>query len=36
MANEGDVREVVFRFIPSRDEIFGKLVGWGGKRWQKV
>ncbi|KAG8704148.1 hypothetical protein FRC08_002394 [Ceratobasidium sp. 394] len=28
--------EVVFRFIPNRDEIFGKLVGWGGKRWRKV
>jgi len=34
--NDGDEREVVFRFIPSRDEIFGKLVGWGGKRWRKV
>ncbi|KAG8727176.1 hypothetical protein FRC12_022733 [Ceratobasidium sp. 428] len=28
--------EIVFRFIPNRDEIFGKLVGWGGKRWRKV
>ncbi|KAF8602328.1 hypothetical protein BDV93DRAFT_545347 [Ceratobasidium sp. AG-I] len=36
LADEGDEREVVFRFIPSRDEIFGKLVGWGGKRWLKV
>ncbi|KAG9121620.1 hypothetical protein FRC07_002357 [Ceratobasidium sp. 392] len=25
-------REVVFRFVSNRDEIFGKLVGWGGKR----
>ncbi|KAL5640312.1 hypothetical protein ACGC1H_007549 [Rhizoctonia solani] len=36
LTGEGLEREDVFRFIPSRDEIFGKLVGWGGKRWQKV
>ncbi|KAG8745020.1 hypothetical protein FRC10_008994 [Ceratobasidium sp. 414] len=34
--DEGVEHEVVFRFIPNRDEIFGKLVGWGGKRWRKV
>ncbi|KAH7338923.1 hypothetical protein B0J17DRAFT_659126 [Rhizoctonia solani] len=34
---EGGIeREDVFRFVPNRDEIFGKLVGWGGKRWKKV
>lgn len=33
---EKEEHEVVFRFIPNRDEIFGKLVGWGGKRWRKV
>ncbi|CUA67494.1 short-chain dehydrogenase/reductase SDR [Rhizoctonia solani] len=36
LTGEGIEHEDVFRFIPSRDEIFGKLVGWGGKRWQKV
>ncbi|KAG9103737.1 hypothetical protein FRC06_008469 [Ceratobasidium sp. 370] len=34
--DEGVEHEVAFRFIPNRDEIFGKLVGWGGKRWRKV
>ncbi|KAG8704509.1 hypothetical protein FRC09_003492, partial [Ceratobasidium sp. 395] len=29
-------RELVFRLVSNRDEIFGKLVGWGGKRWRKV
>ncbi|KDN49084.1 hypothetical protein RSAG8_02437, partial [Rhizoctonia solani AG-8 WAC10335] len=36
LTEEGIEREDVFRFVPNRDEIFGKLVGWGGKRWQKV
>ncbi|CEL56120.1 hypothetical protein RSOLAG1IB_07573 [Rhizoctonia solani AG-1 IB] len=34
--SEGIEHEDVFRFVPNRDEIFGKLVGWGGKRWKKV
>ncbi|KAG8705650.1 hypothetical protein FRC09_002833 [Ceratobasidium sp. 395] len=25
-------RELVFRLVSNRDEMFGKLVGWGGKR----
>ncbi|QRV94788.1 short chain dehydrogenase [Ceratobasidium sp. AG-Ba] len=33
---EGDEHEVVFRLISNRDEMFGKLVGWGGKRWRKI
>ncbi|CAE6514626.1 unnamed protein product, partial [Rhizoctonia solani] len=36
LTEEGIEHENVFRFIPNRDEIFGKLVGWGGKRWKKV
>ncbi|QRV94795.1 hypothetical protein RhiJN_22813 [Ceratobasidium sp. AG-Ba] len=34
--DQKEQHEVVLRFIPNRDEIFGKLVGWGGKRWRKV
>ncbi|KAF8684494.1 hypothetical protein RHS04_01292 [Rhizoctonia solani] len=36
LTEEGLEHEDVFRFVPNRDEIFGKLVGWGGKRWKKV
>ncbi|CAE6406596.1 unnamed protein product [Rhizoctonia solani] len=36
LTEEGIEQEDVFRFVPNRDEIFGKLVGWGGKRWKKV
>ncbi|KAG8763954.1 hypothetical protein FRC11_008281 [Ceratobasidium sp. 423] len=36
LTEEGIEHEDVFRFVPNRDEIFGKLVGWGGKRWKKV
>ncbi|KAJ1302740.1 hypothetical protein OPQ81_003052 [Rhizoctonia solani] len=36
LTEKGIEHEDVFRFVPNRDEIFGKLVGWGGKRWKKV
>lgn len=29
-------REEKFGWISGRDEVFAKLVGWGGRRWVKM
>lgn len=27
------LREVKFRWVGGRDELFAQLVGWGGRKW---
>jgi len=29
-------KEEIFGWVSGRDEVFAKLVGWGGRRWDKV
>jgi len=33
---EGGERKEKFMFVHERDEVFGRLVGMGGKKWTKI
>jgi hypothetical protein len=34
--SEDEEKTVKFQWVGRRDELFAKLVGWGGRRWVKV